>query len=49
MGVAGDEMVRKHHGLIGHELNELWETVEDRKAWCAAAHGIAKIWTGLSD
>ena len=23
-------------------LNKLWEIVEDREAWCAAAHGITK-------
>ena len=23
-------------------LNELWEMLIDRKAWCAAIHGVAK-------
>ena len=23
-------------------LSELWETVEDRGAWCAEVHGVAK-------
>ena len=30
-------------------LSKLQEIVEDRRAWCAAVHGLAKSWTQLSD
>ena len=36
-----DEMVGWHHWVF----SKLQEIVEDRGAWCAEVHGVAKSWT----
>ena len=34
---------------MGLSSSELWETVKDREAWCAAVHGVTKSQTRLKD
>ena len=47
--LAEDEMVGWHHRFSGQNLSKLWDIVKDREAWSAAAHGVVKNWTRLSD
>ena len=42
-------MVRWHHQLNAHELHKLQELEMDREARRAAAHGVAKSRTLLSN
>ena len=34
---------------VDMSLSKLWEMVKDGEAWHAAAHGVTKSWTRLSD
>ena len=43
-----DGMAGWHHGLNGHEFEQIREIVKDREAWSAAVHGVAKSRTRLS-
>ena len=42
-------MVGWHHQVDGHEFGWAPGVGLDRKAWRAAAHGVTKSWTQLSD
>ena len=52
-GATDDEMVEWHHRLNEHEFEQTpgdSEIVKDnREAWRAAVHEVAKSQTGLSD
>ena len=50
-GATEDEKVGWNHRLDSRDmsLSRLWETVKDGEAWRAAARGVAKSRTSLSD
>ena len=46
-GTIEDEMVGWHHWLDGYEFEQALGVGDDREAWCAAVHGVAKSRTRL--
>ena len=48
MGVES-EKINRIINSVDINLSILWETVENREAWHAAAHGVTKSWTQFSN
>ena len=48
-GMTADEMVGWHHGLNGHEFEQLRELLMDKEVWHAAVHGVTKCPIQLSN
>ena len=46
-GRTEDEVIGSHHRLNGHEFEQAPGDGEDREAWNAAVHGVAKSWMWL--
>ena len=49
---SGQQRMRRLDSItdsLDVNMSNLWETVEDRVAWCAAVHGVTKSQTRLSD
>ena len=44
-----DKTVGWHHQGDGHEVEEAPGVGDGQEVWCAAIHGVAKIWTQISD